>query len=58
MFPGPLDPQQIYELAELGFDLFDSSYAYVITERSQLLELDPDYPSSLKFLLHDVSESG
>jgi len=34
---GPFDPHTILELVELGIDIFDSSYAYISTERQVAL---------------------
>ncbi|VDO96739.1 unnamed protein product [Soboliphyme baturini] len=52
-FPGALDPTQVLELVDLGCDLFDSSYAYLLTKKGQALVLDESFPAEPKFHLID-----
>lgn len=56
---GPFDPKQVLELAEIGIDLFDTTFVNQVSDAQQalMIDLDPFSPAFGSFCLLDISSS-
>ncbi|KAI6189869.1 Queuine tRNA-ribosyltransferase accessory subunit 2 [Aphelenchoides bicaudatus] len=53
---GSFDPQQIFNLIQLGIDMFDSSFVVQMADESKAFRVSDSYPEDNNFELIDLTE--